>query len=178
MTVWILIILVGILIITFSVIINKKQDMREAENKYKISFKETLDLTGLPLITFATKDKQKLNFLLDTGSNVSYINNDALIGIEYTKVDKGEDMQDTCFGIDGNTFSNEPVILDLYYKDLIFTDIFNAMDMSKSLNRLKQDTGATVHGILGCEFFSKYKYILDFKDFVAYSNDLKNAMNK
>ena len=42
-----------------------------------MSFREALDLVGLPIVTFYQGDK-KLNFLLDTGANLSVINKAAL----------------------------------------------------------------------------------------------------
>ncbi len=41
--------------------------------------------------------------------------------------------------------------------------------MSNAFNTLKQDTGVTIHGILGNTFFEKYGYVIDYKDFIAYA---------
>ena len=41
-------------------------------------FKTSIELTGLPIIVFYQNNK-KYNFLLDTGSNVSYINKSDII---------------------------------------------------------------------------------------------------
>jgi hypothetical protein len=48
------------------------EDLKKS-NRKKISFKEALDLTELPVITFIGKEK-KLNFLIDTGANNSILN--------------------------------------------------------------------------------------------------------
>ena len=45
----------------------------KVKEQTKISFKEGLDLTELPIVTFNQGDV-KLHFLLDTGSNISFIN--------------------------------------------------------------------------------------------------------
>ena len=44
------------------------------KGKTKISFKESLDLVELPVITFMNNDK-KLNLLIDSGSDISYLCN-------------------------------------------------------------------------------------------------------
>ena len=49
-----------------------------------MDFKSAVDLTGVPMITFTQGDK-KYNFIVDTGSNVSYINQAA--GMEYTPIE-------------------------------------------------------------------------------------------
>ena len=48
------------------------EDLKRS-NRKKISFKEALDLTELPVVTFIGKGK-KLNFLIDTGANNSILN--------------------------------------------------------------------------------------------------------
>ena len=45
------------------------EDLKRS-NRKKISFKEALSLTELPVVTFIGKGK-KLNFLIDTGANNS-----------------------------------------------------------------------------------------------------------
>ena len=55
------------------------------KNRSKISFMESMNLTDLPVITFTNNDT-KLNFLLDTGSDSSYINNSILNNIQHTKL--------------------------------------------------------------------------------------------
>ena len=40
--------------------------------------------------------------------------------------------------------------------------------MTETLAEIKQSSGVTVCGILGTEFLSKYKYVMDFKDNIAY----------
>jgi hypothetical protein len=42
-------------------------------------------------------------------------------------------------------------------------------DISQTLIALKEEYGVTVHGLLGTGFFTKYKYILDFNEMIAYS---------
>ena len=34
---------------------------------------------------------------------------------------------------------------------------------------VKEETGVTIHGILGNTFFEKYGFVIDFKDFIAYA---------
>ena len=60
-----ILVLILILIVWYVIKINRRKDI--------MSLKESLDLTGVPIVTF-TQDNIKYNFLLDTGSDVSYIN--------------------------------------------------------------------------------------------------------
>lgn len=135
------------------------------DNYDKVSFKESLDLCDLPVITFINNDV-KLNFLLDTGANKSVINCDTLtLPIEYNKSDKSG----TIFGMEGNAQEVSYINMDISYKDRVFNDTFQVLDMSAAFDRIKKNDGVTLHGVLSHNFFQKYKYVLDFDELIAYS---------
>lgn len=135
------------------------------DNYDKVSFKESLDLCDLPVITFINNDV-KLNFLLDTGANKSVINYDTLtLPIEYNKSDKAG----TIFGMEGNAIEVSYINMDISYKNKVFNDTFQVLDMSAAFDRIKKNDGVTLHGVLSHNFFQKYKYILDFDELIAYS---------
>lgn len=157
-----------IIVIIFSVvaafIINTIEEVRK-NNVDKISFKESIDLTNLPVITFY-QDGVKLNFLFDTGATLSVINEKVINSIKVTKSDKVSQTS----GIDGEIIDNIPnVQITFNYKDKSFTDDFQVIDMTKIFTSIKETTGVTVHGLIGSVFMQKYKYVLDFKEMIAYS---------
>lgn len=129
-----------------------------------ISFYESLHLAGLPIITF-TQGNNKFNFVLDSGAYTSVINEDALSFLEHIT------LQETasCYGVEGKKMKVSTVQADFRYKNCVFTEKFRVMNMTSSFSILKRDSGLTVHGLLSSAFFKKYKYILDYNDFVAYS---------
>lgn len=129
--------------------------------KYSMSFMESLNLVDLPIITFYYKDT-KLNFLVDTGSNMSIINSTALKG-EVLKTNK------VFTSINGIGGSSKAISLELKiaYKDRVFETDFYSMNMDKAFSPIKEQNGVNVHGILGNDFFVKYKYIIDFEDYVV-----------
>lgn len=133
-------------------------------NKGVMSFKESLDLTNLPIVTFTSGDK-KYNFLLDTGASGSVINKDTLKDITYNSTGDTTDI----FGMEGNAQTAEIVEIWLTYKDKSFKEQFQAADLSKAFDLLKKEYGVNIHGILGSLFFKKFKYILDFSELIAYS---------
>ena len=129
----------------------------------KISFKEGLDLTELPIVTFYQGTK-KLHFLLDTGSNISYINKEVLDSIE------AEDLNSSSstFGVEGNGVETHHYSIEIGYKDQKFVEEFGAVDLSAAFSTIEQESGIKLHGIIGNRFFEKYKYILDFRELIAY----------
>lgn len=133
------------------------------KEKTKISFKEGLDLTELPIVTFYQGDK-KLHFLLDTGSNISYINKDVIDSIEA----KDLNSSSSTFGVEGSGIETHHYLIEIGYKDLKFNEEFGAVDLSGAFGAIEAESGIKLHGIIGNKFFEKYKYILDFKDLIAY----------
>lgn len=153
---------VVILVLVVAFIANTIDDMRKRNNS-KISFKEAMDLVELPVVTFYNGDK-KLNFLLDTGSNVSYINSSIIPLLDHEKTDK----EMNTIGIEGNKVSNQFCKMSVTYKNQVFEEEFSTADLDEAFSVVKQESGVQIHGILGSKFFERYKYVLDFKELIAY----------
>ena len=153
---------VVILVLVVAFIANTIDDMRKRNNS-KISFKEAMDLVELPVVTFMNGDK-KLNLLLDTGSNVSYINSSVIPLLDHEKTDK----EMNTIGIEGNKVSNQFCKMSVTYKNQVFEEEFSIADLDEAFNVIKQESGVQIHGILGSKFFERYKYVLDFKELIAY----------
>lgn len=138
---------------------NKLRDI----NKYKMSFKESMDLAELPVVTFYQKDK-KFNFLLDTGSNDSIISKSASRHLKGTYVNCNH-----CIDGLGSTNVTKACTTTLQYKDTEFEAEFLVSEgVADTFNSIKRSCGVQIHGILGTKFFQKYKYILDFNELIAY----------
>lgn len=129
-----------------------------------MSFRETMDLCELPIVTFINNGK-KLNFLLDTGASKSVIHSGALEGLTYRDTNKSGDI----YGIDGKRRDASFINMSIGYKGKDYDEEFQSIDMSIPFSNLKADFGVNLHGILSSTFFQKYKYILDFDELVAYS---------
>lgn len=153
---------VVILVLAVAFIANTIDDIRKRNNS-KISFKEAMDLVELPVVTFYNGDK-KLNFLLDTGSNVSHINSSIIPLLDHEKTDKEMDT----IGIEGNKVSNQFCKMSVTYKNQVFEEEFSIADLDEAFSVVKQESGVQIHGILGSKFFERYKYVLDFKELIAY----------
>lgn len=129
----------------------------------EISFREAMDLAELPVITFYNGDK-KINFLLDTGSNISYLN-ESIVSSLVTEL-TGEESN--IIGIEGNKVNCKICKMIIRRKNQEFEEEFSIADLDKAFSIVKKESGVQIHGILGSRFFEKYKYVLDFKDYIAY----------
>lgn len=137
---------------------------REELAKKNMSFLESLNLTGLPIITFHNNG-QTLNMVLDTGSNVCLINKQMLPKLKYSEGESHTGI----IGLSGTAEGGDTVLLPLSYKDRNFDFECWVTDLTEMVTSLKSEYGVTVHGLLGTGFFTKYKYILDFNSMIAYS---------
>ena len=130
---------------------------------YSMSFREALDLTDLPIITFR-QGKEKFNLILDTGSSGSVIIPSALEFLNHSKLENGG----TIMGMEGNVQSVEHVDIEFFNNSNTYTETFSIVDMSDAFNIIKESHGVTIHGVLGNSFFSKYEFVINYSDLVAY----------
>lgn len=137
---------------THFVKVNKKQVME---------FKTSMDLTGLPIITFY-QGRNKYHFLLDTGSNISYINSQSDLEVQR------HNIKDTFMGADGTDASCEWGSIKFYRNGIDYETKVAIANLDAAFTELKNCWGVTISGILGNDFFVKYKYCLDFKELVVY----------
>lgn len=130
-----------------------------------ISFKDSLDLTDLPVITL-DNDGEKLNFLLDTGSNMSHFNSEAVNLLkDYESINKEGQSIVTATG---TSEASHWLRIPLKYKKQIFFEDFMLLDLKEAFDTIHKENGVQIHGILGNSFFTKYGYVLDFDSNMAY----------
>lgn len=154
-----------LLLVGIACIVAHFVDLVRSKNSYdRMSFRETMDLTGLPIVTFR-QGENKFNFVLDTGAYSSIIDSRVLDKLQYTELE-GKSVG---YGIDGKEHHMDRVGIVLTYKDKDYSDAFRVLDMTASFDALKRDYGVTVHGLLSSSFFERYKYVLNYNELVAYS---------
>lgn len=150
-----------ILIITAAIITGILAGIKKKNSE--ISFKEAMDLVELPVITFYNGDR-KINFLLDTGSNISYLNKSIVSSL----VVESTGEESNIIGIEGNKVNCKICKMIIRRKNQKFEEEFSIADLDKAFRIVREESGVQIHGILGSRFFEKYKYVLDFKDYIAY----------
>lgn len=150
-----------ILIITAAIITGILAGIKKKNSE--ISFREAMDLVELPVITFYNGDR-KINFLLDTGSNISYLNKSIVSSLVVESTGKESNI----IGIEGNKVNCKTCKMIIRRKNQEFEEEFSIADLDKAFRIVREESGVQIHGILGSRFFEKYKYVLDFKDYIAY----------
>lgn len=136
-----------------------------------MSFMESMNLIGLPIVTFFQGDK-KFNFLLDTGSNRSIIDKNILSQVKHGDIIK---TNSSLTGLGGTYDDLYMCSISFYYKDREYSyDEYLIQDMKAVFDSIKEESGVKLHGILGATFFNKFKYILDFNNLIAYSKGCRS----
>lgn len=158
------IVVILLAVILLAIIINGAEDYCRQKKRENMSFREAMDLVELPVVTFYNKDT-KLNFLLDTGSDLSYINKSILPSLKYKEVNESRNI----ISVGGNSQTLGCCDMTVTYRNQKFIDRFYISDLDEAFRAIKAETGVQIHGILGSKFFAKYKYILDFESLIAYS---------
>lgn len=127
-----------------------------------MEFKTSFELSGLPIISFYQGDKV-YHFLVDTGSNVSYVNVKSDIKIVPTGI------KDVYLGAEGKDMDCEKANIVLYKNGLKYEHIVHVADFNAAFTELKKEYGVFVTGIIGCDFMDRYNYCLDFKEYTLYT---------
>ena len=136
---------------------------KEAVKNTALSFKSAMELTNLPIVTFYS-GKKKLNMLLDTGSTDNIISKEHLENIFVVQTGEKRPI----FGKDGVITYDEVVNTTISYSGLKFDVTVLSTDMKDAFDIIKKESGVTIHGILGSNFFARYKYVLDFDKLMFY----------
>lgn len=152
-----------VLIITALIIISIAVKRHIVKGHSTVSFAEAMDLVDLPIIT-VQNNNTKINLLLDTGSNSSYISPGVLNSLKYDEID----LTNTTIGFGGSSTHSKGCNMKIKYKKLTFEDTFIIMQSDDVFTAIKQECGVQVHGILGSKFFDRYSYVIDFSDLTAY----------
>lgn len=143
-------------------------NMQKNRNNHNISFDTSLKLTNMPIVCFK-HGRRKINFLIDTGSDFSYIDESI---VKHLKIKKKVGTDGNVITASGYLKTSGNIIIDLVHNkhkvegEFTVGDIKDAMDSAFAPEII-------VRGILGSIFLKKYKYIIDYN-----KNELKYKKRK
>ena len=129
------------------------------------SFKNAFKLTGLPILIFE-QDGTDLIFILDTGSSVCVLDE---ASIPKLKDFKYLDREDNLVDVNGGKVKRRYGIFKFKCDNVDFENEFLISDLTNIRESVKEDSGVSIDGIVGSDFFSKYQYIIDFDKYIAFS---------
>lgn len=123
-----------------------------------ISIANSVQCVGLPIIVTSTKPH--LNFLVDTGASHNVIFSFVYQGLQdfFTELE----TERNTFGIDGNMIKSQEVKAIITFGEKSSDTIFSVIEADEAVSQLEEANGFQLHGILGVDFLTKNKWIIDF----------------
>lgn len=135
------------------------------KQKDNFSFKNAFKLTGLPILIFE-QDGTDLIFILDTGSSVCVLDE---ASIPKLKDFKYLDREDNLVDVNGGKVKRRYGLFKFKCDNIDFENEFLISDLTNIRESVKEDSGVSIDGIVGSDFFSKYQYVIDFDKYIAFS---------
>lgn len=123
-----------------------------------ISIANSIQCVGLPIIVTSTKPH--LNFLVDTGASHNTIFSFVYEGLPdyFTELETERNI----FSIDGNIMNSQEVKAIITFGEKPSETVFSVIEAEEAVNHMEEANGFQLHGILGVDFLTKNKWIIDF----------------
>lgn len=133
----------------------------------RISFEQSLKKSELIIIPLYNNGK-KLNFVVDSGSTCNIINASVVDELNILQEDIDASKIES-ISIAGDASANNVVSMMLEAKAENFFETFFVMDMDAAFRWSSSEYGEQVHGILGCDFLTRYGKVIDFDKYIIYT---------
>jgi len=144
------------------------------KQKEGFSFRNAFKLTGLPVLLFE-QGETTLKFILDTGSSVCILDEASISKLkDFKYLDKKSNLVD----VNGGKVTRKYGIFKFKCENIDFENEFLVSDLTNIRESVKEDSGISIDGIVGSDFFSKYQYIIDFDKYLAYSKKKKWSLRR
>ena len=131
----------------------------ESTKMIRVDISKSVELLGFPLIMFE-KDGETLRFLLDTGASMNFIKKDVLN--YFSKDTKKLPQKTQYYGIDNVCHGTYLYSFTFKLGNFNYCEVFNEMQNADALTFDMQNGPLEVHGILGSQFFIKYRACFNY----------------
>lgn len=132
-----------------------------------ISFEHSLKKSELIIIPLYNNGK-RLNFIVDSGSTCNVINSSVIDELNLLKEDVDASKMES-ISIAGDAHTQSVVSMMLESKGENFFETFFVMHMDEAFRWSSSEYGEQVHGLLGCDFLTRYGKVIDFDKYIIYT---------
>lgn len=148
----------------------RKLRFKETHNYHDITeFKTKISKTGLIYVPFTCNGKE-LNFILDTGSTISYIDT-------YTAIELGckfKRCSEVVTGLGGEQVITEYCEIKLETPTTVTEIELPLANFKHAFSQVEEESGIEIHGLLGNNFLLASKYIIDYDKMMVFKPKHKN----
>jgi predicted aspartyl protease len=148
----------------------RKLRFKETNDYHDITeFKTKISKTGLIYVPFTCNGKE-LNFLLDTGSTISYIDAQTAseLGCKFQK------CNESVTGLGGNQEITEYCEVKLETSTTVTEIELPLTNFKHAFSQIKEESGIEIHGLLGNNFLQASKYVIDYDKMMVFKPKHKN----
>lgn len=131
--------------------------------RQSLDFSNSMTINNMPIITLNYKDRE-LNFLIDSGSNISLINS---LSLKRMVVETNLSMI-SIGGIGGAIEKAIHLKLVLHKNKTLYECEFYTSNMENTFKQVGE-SGVHIDGIIGNDFLLKNKIIIDYDKQLAYT---------
>lgn len=130
------------------------------KNKNRINFFSSYLRTELIIVSFYNNSK-KLNFIVDSGANVSHLDSSIIPELKCEHISNPYSKISTAGGdIDAGEFVR--INLTRVKTGNIYTAECGVLDLKSVMQDTIEEFGEDVHGVIGNDFLTKYGWIIDY----------------
>jgi len=122
--------------------------------------------TGLPLIVVKLFGND-VCMMLDTGSNRNII--DHRIYDHFKDRLKQSEISSEVYTLNG-TSAGITIDVPFFFENNFYHEPFLCTETSETFDKINEESGIQIHGILGNQFFLKYGWVLDFDRVTVYKH--------
>ena len=137
--------------------------------KYNKKLPMKVQMTGdLPIIALSTKKGKVLNFIVDSGSNISHICHEYYKDLEADLLGTYENGEIAGLGAVNKGITMCNAVLKDIHGQKYNINLSISKQLAEVVSNIELSTGVKVHGLLGTDFLKSYNYIVDFKSLEMY----------
>lgn len=123
---------------------------------------------GLPIITLSNKKGEVMNFLIDSGSNISHICTEYFENLDAKLLGVYEEGEVAGLGATNTGITMCQAVLFDVFRHEYKVNLSISNQLTTVADNIERNTGVRIHGLLGTDFLKEYNCIIDFRLFKTY----------